>query len=169
MPTLTKTLPTVFDIGPGDTRPMSEEETRIFVGLMLSVQNTGLQLAKGKDLEAALREYAGKEETAPLPFLLAVLAKRLAVNAPEMVFDLDMIAWASVLTDRVGVSVLWAYSLYRATIKNNMQPVTLSVWAKQLHPEGPPTQDFYFKCWDAQKGERGELVDNWLDHSEAWA
>lgn len=129
---------------------------------------TPSRTVKGRDLEAEFIKHFKID--GELPYLVAIGIRRLAVCDPDGDFDTDMVMWAfGVLTDRPAIAVLWAYGLSKGRSKVNGQAITLEHWAMQLHPEGPPTQEAFFKLWDAQKGSvLGLPCDNYLDSTEAW-
>lgn len=162
-------IPTVFDEGV-ITRPMTLEESEMFVTLKLSqIKGRPSKVVKGKDLAAEFSAHF-KTEFDALPFLLKVGIQRLTAGDPEGEFDLDMVMWAFAgLADRVGVVVLWAYGLSKGRVRVNGQAITLDHWATILHPNGPPTNEELFRIWDAQKCHvLGVKGDNYLDLKEAW-
>lgn len=163
-------VPTVFDVEPNETRPMTREESNAFVTLSLSAHQKPSAIVKGKDLDAAFREQFKVPEGSPLPFQIAVGVKRLEVCDPEGEFDTDMVMFAfGALSDRVGNVVLWAHGLSKGRVRNNGQAITLAVWAEQLHPMGVPTTEAMARIWDAQKCHvLGVKGDNYLDLQEAW-
>lgn len=161
-------IPTLFDVTNDEVRPMSEDEAKHFVAINLAQRMRPSKVVSGKDLRA---EFMAHYKTDALPFQLDVGISRIEACDPEGEFDLDMVMWAfGVLSDRVGVVVLWAYALSKGRQKVNGQAITLDHWARQMHPNGPPTKDAITRIWDAQKGHvLGLKCDNYLDTKEAWA
>jgi hypothetical protein len=90
---------------------------------------------------------------------------RLAQHAPDMQFDLNVILMTLLLSDRVGVVVMWAYTLVMETRKGGL--INMGRLAS-LFPVGFPTEDGYHDFWEGQKTREGVHGDNMLDHPGFW-
>lgn len=161
-----KELRTVFDYEPGDLRPMDRDETEALVMLTFAQHKRPPRAARGDQLAQTMAEHFGKP-FGELPDLLRVMVKRVEVFAPTTQFDCDMMAWACFLTDRVGVAVLWAYSLAKQTLKHNGVAISVEVWCRR-YGDGVPTKEFYDTLWQAQKGQEKDDPDNWIDQASVW-
>ena len=140
------------------TRPMSKEESKTFISLMMTPD----VIVPASGLEEALGEDAMKI------FAIAVLVKRL-VHAKVQDYSINTIMFAASLATNPGIVVMWAYTIFEQTRKHGLYDMTA---LSMDFPMGFPTDDGYHRLWDEQKlsaeARKGGFNDNWLDTVEAW-
>lgn len=144
-------------------KPMTEDESRTFLTLMMMEMNieTGktkpeLLAQMDKDLEGCLGYQILKSR-------LALFKEKFS---PTMQVEVLPQILCALMCDRPGNAVMWAYTLNEIFIKTR-KPVTLKS-VTDFFPWGFPTQEEYSKCWDAQKAENmpmGNMVDDFKNWS----
>lgn len=136
-------------------RPMTDSESRLFLTLMFQQDVVGTP----EELRAGLVEKFGKDAEI---FQLSVMLQRLEYARPIQSYSLHSILFVCDISDRVGVVVQWAYTLFEETRKAG-QVVDMKLLA-DLFPNGFPTSSGYEEVWDEQKIGGA----NWLDLPEAF-
>lgn len=154
-------LPTLKSVPESKRGPMSKEETKAMISLLMTGDSEPVSGAK---LLATLREHY--PEAAEI-FEVKVMVSRL--ESTDQLYRPECVMMCVVLTDRVGDAVQWAYYLYEETRLRG--PLTLHDMVNDF-PMGFPTRDGYQAAWDAQKGYLQDppipKIDNLLDQAETW-
>lgn len=134
-------------------RPLNEKESQLFLGICMK-GNIPFPEDMAKELESM--------------FLYQVLKKRLdaipQVNGLKPEISPWLILWCSMLCDRPGIAVMWAYTLYLMWLKERRE-VTIMDWVDEF-PMGVPLMSEYERLWDEQKQQTG--IQNCMDDLAAW-
>lgn len=147
-----------------ERRPMSPVESEMMIVLTISGQDIS-EPVPAADLDVALSKMFLPALIGSLEF--QVLSKRLQLT--DKLYDPRVVAMASILTDRPGFAVLWAYTLFRRTLELG-RPYNFDDLVNDF-PMGFPTNEGAAKIWDAQKGYLQDPPlkgDNLLDGAEPW-
>lgn len=160
-------LKNLFDMS-DRVAPMTEEQTKLFLGLMMAErapENAHLNSMTVDELLA----FAKDEGTMDV-FVFAVLAQRLkAAKMDRVRYSYFTVLFLASLCTNPGTAVLWAWSLYRATVRADPDTAITINRLASYFPMGFPVEDAVHEAWDAQKGGPGSGIDNRLDTEEAWA
>lgn len=138
-----------------NTRPLTPAEANMFV--RFNVSNVGVNAPFPAEMEEGLEQV----------FLYQVLKKRIdhievaTENKPDIAPI--VILWCSYLSDRPGIAVMWAYTLYLIWLKYQKR-ITLLEWVFEF-PNGVPLELEYGYLWDSQKAD---MKDNFVDHMSQW-
>jgi hypothetical protein len=148
-------------------RPLTDEEGKGFVNLGFAERRDPGRLIPA----AELRQYLGATFGVGLSdsFIVQLIVSRLEQGPPEYTYSPYAVALTAILTDRPGVAVMWAYTLFDESRKGT--PLTIERFAQDLFAWGVPTDKGYHDIWDAQKGFNQtprQPFDNWLDKADVW-
>ena len=147
---------------------MTESQSKLFINLMFAEkapENAHLTSMTVDELLAF-----AKQEGAMDVFVFAIFAQRLKAAQVENVrYSYFTVLFLASLCTTPGAAVLWAWSLFRATVKGGAEKAITVYRLADSFPMGFPTDEAIHEAWDAQKGEPGSGIDNRLDRSEAWA
>lgn len=136
-----------------EVRPMTEDESKVFLTLMMS---------EGTDAITNFDE--GLREKEVFPYM--VLVKRLEAYkklSPKMEINTAVQILCGLLSDRPGTSVLWAYTLNEIFVKIGKE-VTIEDWINEF-PDGVPTESAYEKAWNSQKNGGANFIDDFSSWS----
>ena len=140
-----------------DVLPMSQEESEMFIKLMLIEMNT-------PTIDDASPEQQELFET----FEVKVVLKRLALA--DVTASPALLMWIVCFSDRVAVAVMCAYAICAIAEKTGKAHVTLEDLAFAF-PMGFPTKEAQKECWYGQKQE-GDFAkgisDNQYDDADNW-
>lgn len=132
------------------TRPMTKEESEMFVMLCIS-------------------ENMPTKEDSDAPILFRILKKRLEWAGFDQCVSENVMLWCSYLAKgNPGKTVMWAWQV--AYLSKNIydSPISMTQWTDQF-PSGVPTDEFYEVTWDLQKDGGANLLDNvkyWPGHEK---
>lgn len=124
------------------TRPMNEEESKLFIGLCMADQ---------------LDKEQKEPEDAPPIYM--ILKRRLEWAGFSGCATINLLLWCAYLSGgSPGKAVMWAWQL--AYLSKNVYngPVSLTQWTDEF-PWGVPTEEVYEKTWDLQKDGGANLLD----------
>lgn len=157
MTTQTIDLKTLLDVPDRHRRPMTNDESEMFIRCAMVDQNGPGETAR------ALRERVGIA-----PVVLRILIDRVAAAAPETSLHLAPIVFLARFCDDPGTCVLWAFYAVKRT-QSLRRALTMRDLAVDFG-NGFPTEEGYGAAWDAQKGVRHGIagVDNLLDTRAPW-
>lgn len=162
---MTTTLPSVFTQDVAKCSPLNEGQLKVLTMLAMSAM-TGDAMnfevpVKARDLSKVLTPSSAG---VPVPTPVKIIADRLATATPDVEYTQAVITFLGALSETPGDCVMFAYSLYRETIKRGHAIGTRQL-AMDIIPMGAPNRDVLSAFWDSQKdGSR-----NRLDFKEAWA
>lgn len=80
----------------------------------------------------------------------------------------EMLLMAGLFADSPGRAVQWAYAIAYWSAEARV-PLTLENFSLGCCPSGPPDDAACRAAWAAQKGEYGNITENYLDTAEAWS
>lgn len=132
------------------TRPMSKEESEIFMGLCMA------------DVAAGAPLYDDPGEGAAL---YSIIRKRLEWTGLNQQVTTNLILWCAYLAGgNPGKAVMWAWQL--AYLSKNVYngPISMTQWTDEL-PMGVPVEEVYEEVWKLQKESDGK---NLLDRLVYW-
>jgi len=156
---MNKKLPGLFDC---KVRPMTEEESKLFITVSL------LEMKGGDTLQKLEKTFLEKQD-----FLYTVMTTRLEAFkkiSPTLDIGIGPKIFCTLISDRPGMVVMWAHTLNELFVKQGKQ-VTLSDWTMKF-PYGIPTEKEYERMWDLQKviPEPGVFkTDNMVDDFKSWS
>lgn len=159
-------VPSLFDKHPRDAvEPMTIEFSKIFLQFTMDEVKNGARPIPSADLEKELQR--GHDQ--PLPFPVAVMVKRLEINAPDLTFVPNVVLLLALVAPNVASVVMWSYSLVRETRKRKAEPIKIMDLGEML-PWGFPKEDWYHRNWEAQKFDigQGRSPGNFLDTIYPW-
>ena len=151
--------PSLLELHVDELRPMTEEETRMFVGVCTAPQ------ADRDPIGATDPAMTGKDE---LSFALreALVAR---VRKAGLEITSAAVAFVAILSDSPGDIVLFAYTCVELARRQRLRLVRLEhLVAPGAFGFGVPTKRGAARIWSAQKHFDG-AVDNWLDTDAAWS
>ena len=137
------------------TRPMTDEESRLFFALTTA------------EMESDEKAINGLHSFMADSLLFKVLQKRLESVGLDKLVSKSLQMFVSAYADTPGQVVMWAFTLARM-IEEHKRKVTLSDWTMRF-PMGMPTTEASDERWDAQKGHiMKQECDNCLDDLDNW-
>ena len=148
-------------------RPMTDEESRMFINLTFSEMD-GEEILKGiaKDL---------KDKNC---LSYQILDKRLETFkkhfSPDLDIGLGLAIFCSMLCENPAMAVQWAFTLNEMWVKSG-EKVTLKLFAEKFFQMGVPTEEEYNRKWGEQKKTKEEMegsqlrsTDNRIDDFQNW-
>jgi hypothetical protein len=143
---------------------MDDQESQLFITVTMAENAKPVMVPADRLLEEIAKRYS---DTASGLASVRIIVGRLELT--DLSYSPDVVLMLGYLSDRPGVAVAWAYTLYEETRKRG--PYTIAMLAKDF-PWGFPRSEAYSAYWDAQKGWAQEPkvkgVDNMLDQAETW-
>lgn len=137
-----------------EVRPMTEEESKVYISMYLAPDE------KGEELHPELVQKI---------FCYAVLYKRLEVFGIADKVKKQLMFFLAILCDSPGKAVMWAYTLAYMYAKGG-RVLDMTEFAYTF-PMGVPTEESYRMAWEAQKSHAtgGEApMGNWIDDFKNW-
>lgn len=152
-------IKTLFELKDDDVRPMTTDESKYFIMLVLAENKGGSAPFNADELYKL-----GEEQK--WPFGIMVLTSRLrAANNDKLTYTSDVIMLCGLFMKSPSDAIMWAYALAQKAIKTG-ETVNIASFTDSL-PWGVPTDDAKHRLWDEQKRYRG-AADNWLDTAEPY-
>jgi hypothetical protein len=153
----------LLDLTPAERRPMTEDETKMLMSVILVSVKKGDTV--GVDDDDDFWTIGGDKNTVTGLIFNIVFTRLQAakVKATESVYMAIMV-WE---THSVGDLVLWAYTILQIARKNKSNVVNLTDLIEEF-PMGIPTKAGKDRIWRSQKREDCPN-HNYYDTAEAWA
>lgn len=143
-----------------ETRPMSEEETKIMLVLIWTKEDDKLA-----EIDQQLREKKC--------FQYMVMVKRLEclkAISPNVEIGFGPKIFCSLISQTTGQVVMWSYTLNEMFLKYGHK-ITMNDFVEEF-PMGVPLDEEYKKVWELQKKNEeergGEYNDNKIDDFSNW-
>lgn len=155
-------LRTLLDVPEAQRRPMTKDESSLFVQICM------LQAAEQDEVLTA-SDLRSRIVADNAPFGVQLLALRLGLGGDALRFSYPTVCFLASISRNAAGAVMWANYLVHRT-RQIGKPITTAELADDF-PFGFPGDEGCLSVWDAQKvrpGDPASPTDNCLDAAWAW-